>query len=92
MLAAGCLFVMHAAADDQSQVRALVEQGRILPLAELLDRLPADRSGRVLEVELEEHRGMLIYEIEILDEQDRVWELKLDAQTGRLLEREREHD
>jgi uncharacterized membrane protein YkoI len=37
---------------------------------------------------MERERGRLIYELEVLDAQGQVWEVELDAVTGRLLESE----
>ncbi len=44
--------------------------------------------GRIMEVELEKKRNRYIYEIELVDKNGKVWELKIDAATGSLLSRE----
>jgi uncharacterized membrane protein YkoI len=44
----------------------------------------------VLETELEEKGGELVYEVEILDDNGEVWEMKFDARSGALLEEEQE--
>ncbi len=75
---------------EHDRARRLVDEGQILPLESLLEQVRTERPGRVLEVELEEKRHGLIYEIEILDAEGRVWELKYDARTGELLEHEQE--
>jgi uncharacterized membrane protein YkoI len=75
--------------DHQESLR-LMKQGEILPLQQILDRVEQERLGRVLEVELERERGTYIYEIELLGEGGRVWEYKLDAASGEILERELE--
>ena len=41
--------------------------------------------GEVLEVELEEHRGMEIYEVEILGENGEEFEVEIAAETGDVL-------
>ncbi len=79
-----------AVADDHDAIRALVADGRILPLERILERAQARRPGRVLESELEHERGRLVYEIEILDDHGQVWELYFDAASGEFLEEERE--
>jgi uncharacterized membrane protein YkoI len=81
-----------AAADDHARARAWVESGRVLPLAEILARLPADLSGRLLEAELEVEHGRPVYELEWLTPDGRVLELEIDARDGSLLEREEERD
>jgi len=44
----------------------------------------------VLETELEHKKGMYIYEVELLDAHSQVWEIKLDAKTGKLIKMELE--
>lgn len=73
---------------DHQKSRHLVEQGEILPLQKILDRLGQERAGRVLEVELENEDDRYIYEIELLGEEGRVWEYEIDATTGEILDRE----
>jgi uncharacterized membrane protein YkoI len=66
------------------------DQGDILSLEQILKNVRQHRVGRVLETELEEKRGELVYEVEILDNNGEVWEMKLDARSGILLEEEQE--
>ncbi|MCG7898545.1 MAG: PepSY domain-containing protein [Candidatus Thiodiazotropha lotti] len=75
---------------DYQDVRRLTQSGKILPLTELLRRIQASKPGRVIEVELERKGKAYIYEIEILDELGVVWEYKLDAVNGEILELELE--
>ncbi|VAX09828.1 Phosphonate ABC transporter phosphate-binding periplasmic component (TC 3.A.1.9.1) [hydrothermal vent metagenome] len=75
---------------DHEEVRALVEAGVILPLEQILERMWEEHPGRILEVELEREYGRYVYEIELLDEKGRVWELEYDAANGEFLEKERE--
>lgn len=89
----GALLLFSAAGladDDHLEARRLVETGSILPLESILDRVQAQRPGRILEVELEREDGRYIYEIELLDQSGQVWELELDAVTGETLEQELE--
>ncbi len=74
-------------ADDVShfEARQLRESGQILPLETIIEKAVAFRNGDVIDTELERDDNMLIYEIEILDAQGRVWELELDATNGDLL-------
>jgi uncharacterized membrane protein YkoI len=71
---------------DQEQARRLRQDGRILPLASVLNRARAMHPGRVLEVELDERGGRYVYEIELLDPVGRVWRVLIDARTAVLLE------
>jgi uncharacterized membrane protein YkoI len=76
--------------EDHQEARRLTESGEILPLENLIQSIKAKQPGRILEVELERDDGLYLYEIEILDQQGAVWEFKLDATSGEILQRERE--
>lgn len=80
----------HAIGGDHQESRRLMQQGEILPLQQILDRIGEERTGRVLEVELEQEDGVFIYDIELLGEDGRVWEYEVDAASGDILKRERE--
>lgn len=75
---------------DHTEARRLVETGVILPLEEILESVYRQWNGRILEVELEDEHGGYVYEIELLDKQGHVWEMKLDAVSGKLLKSEQE--
>ncbi len=77
-------------ADDQDNALRLKESGQILPLEKILDISRKEVDGKVLEVELERKRGQLIYELEILDNNGQVWELKVNASNGKIIEVERD--
>ncbi len=77
---------LPAGADtDAATVRRLRESGEILPLEKILERARKERPGEVLETELERKGARHVYDVEILDAQGRVWELKFDARSGELL-------
>ncbi|ODN66949.1 MULTISPECIES: PepSY domain-containing protein [Methylophaga] len=90
LLLISVLLVTPVMADDvsHSEARMLRESGKILPLETIIEKAKTYRTGQVIDTELERDDGMLIYEIEILDEQGRVWELEFDATNGDLLELE----
>ena len=75
---------------DQDDARRLFRSGAILPLERVLEVVRGYQPGRVIEVELDEDSRRYVYELEILAPDGRVWELEVDAATGRLLERKRE--
>jgi uncharacterized membrane protein YkoI len=75
---------------EHEAVRGMVGQGDILPLEQILQNARQHRAGRVLEIELEDKSGELVYEVEILDDNGEVWEMKFDARSGALLEEEQE--
>jgi len=82
--------------DDASQARELVKSGIILPLSHFIEAAQRHHPGHIIEAELEYeayHGGHgYVYEIEILDANGQVWELEFHAETGELLEKEREDD
>lgn len=81
-------FAGTAIADNDHDVaRQLREAGDILSLESILQKVQADHPGKVLEVELENKHGKLVYEIELLDAQGKVWKLKVNPHTGELLQR-----
>ena len=85
------LFCNHVcASDDYETARHLSATGEILPLETILKQAQQYQAGRVLEVEFGSKHQHYIYEIEILNSEGIVWELKLDARTGELLKSEQE--
>ena len=70
-------------AGQQDLVRMEVQQGRLVPLAEILQKVQSRHPGRVLEVELERHiDGQRWYEIKILRKDGQKYEVHIDATTG----------
>lgn len=81
MLATGNM----ASAGDHERARVLLEQGKILSLSEIMKRASSQFPGKILEVELEEKNGLIVYEIEFLGEQGVIMEMLIDAGTGQLI-------
>ncbi len=75
---------------NQQTVRQLLSTGKILPLEKIINLAKEVKFGDVLETELEHKKDRYIYEIEILDKNSQVWEVKLDAKTGKLIKMELE--
>jgi uncharacterized membrane protein YkoI len=71
--------------DDHDAARQAYQRGEILPLSQILQRVLKVAPGEVLEVELEEDDGRMIYEIEILEGSGRVLEVEIDARSGAVL-------
>ncbi len=76
--------------EDHDRAKILRERGEIRPLPEIIEKAQKEHPGQIIEVELEEEKGKIIYELEFLDQQGRVWEMKFDAKTGDLLESKQE--
>jgi len=78
--------VLQASDLDQDDVLKLRKEGAILPFEKVLavasERYP---NTQLLEVELEQKRGLYLYEIELLTAEGSVRKLKIDAHDGRIL-------
>lgn len=70
---------------DHDRARRLRDAGDIIPLEMLIERVRAERPGHILELELKEKKGRIIYEVEMLDRSGIVWEMHFDARSGELL-------
>ncbi len=75
---------------EHAAVRSLAGPDDILPLEQILHYARQQHAGRALETELEEGRDGMVYEVEILDANGEVWEMKFDARSGELLGEEQE--
>lgn len=64
------------------------EQSGILPLTHILEIVLRDTPGEILEVERDDDDGIEIYEIQILTPDDRKMEIKVNARTGAIIEKE----
>lgn len=82
------LFLAESRAESLSSDYALsqVDAGNVLPLSEIIRLHPLLSESRLLDIELvREDDGVLIYEFEILQSENLVLELEIDAATGQLL-------
>ena len=70
---------------DHKDARELVVKGNIMPLEQILETVYKTHQGKILEVELEHENDGYVYEIELLDHNNRVWEMEINAITGELL-------
>ncbi len=73
---------------DQDQILKLIKQGELQPLETLLQRHRHRLQGRLIDLELEHHKGRWIYELELLDDQGVVREYLIDAKSGEWLGQE----
>lgn len=72
----------HRKPHDHTAVREALQRGEVLPLVKILAIANKEVPGDVIEVELEDERAALVYEIKILTSTGRVREVKIDARTG----------
>ena len=62
-----------------------MRKSKIMPLTAILEIVTKREPGTVMEVELETRDGKLIYRIEVLTDNGRRREIKLDARNGTVL-------
>ena len=81
------LVAATARADDigPEMARKLLNEGRIRPLAEILEVVKAAVPGETVEVELELDDGIYVYEVKQLNSEGQVKEIKTNAATGKIL-------
>jgi uncharacterized membrane protein YkoI len=72
--------------DAHELARRAFEQGRVLPLRAVLDKIERDYQGQVLKVEFEQGDGRYLYKIRLLQSDGRMVKLKVDAVDGKVLE------
>lgn len=70
---------------DHELARQALEQGQVLPLREVLDRVEQQYGGQVLKIEFEREDRRFIYEIRLLQDDGRMAKLEVDATNGRVL-------
>lgn len=74
-------------AADHEEIRRAVDEGRAQPLSKILAAVQARHGGRVLDVDLDRRfDGLLVYEIELLDADQRQIEIHVDAGSGAILD------
>jgi uncharacterized membrane protein YkoI len=83
----GSGFAVASETPDHEQARQAMVRGDVLPLKRVMEHLERQRSGgHILEVELEQDGGRWVYEIKQLEAGGQLVKVKLNAQTGELLE------
>ncbi|MBC7908052.1 MAG: PepSY domain-containing protein [Rhodospirillaceae bacterium] len=84
-LAASLALSAPAMAGDHDRARRAVQAGEVLPLRTILDKAAAQFPGDLIEAELEDERGQMVYEIKLISPEGNVIKLHYDARDGRLL-------
>lgn len=67
---------------DHDRARKALEQGEIIPLQQILQKISAEYPGQILEVELEQEKNTWIYEIKQLSKNGTISKLEVNASTG----------
>lgn len=83
---------LHADERDHELAREALQQGQVLPLRQVLDKVEREYQGQVLKIEFERDDGRYVYEIRLLQKDGRMAKLKVDAVDGRVLKIKRKGD
>lgn len=70
---------------SQDDAREALRKGKVMPLTAILEIVAKRQPGTVIAVDLETKHGRLIYEIDVITEDGRRRELRLDARGGEIL-------
>ena len=70
---------------SHDDAREALRKGKVMPLTAILDIVAKRQPGTVIAVDLETKHGRLIYEIDVITEDGRRRELRLDARSGEIL-------
>ncbi|WP_158701068.1 PepSY domain-containing protein [Phytohalomonas tamaricis] len=91
LLVADITAAFPAKADlTQDDVLRLTESGNILPFPAILESARHYQEGKLLEAALENENNRYIYEVDLLDHDGKIWELKFDAVTGEFLSKDKD--
>jgi uncharacterized membrane protein YkoI len=77
---------------DHERAADAVATGAVLPLAEVLARLAQTHPGDVIEVELDDEDGIVVYDLDIVTPDGRLLEIEINAATGAVLDVEIDED
>ena len=75
---------------DQELARRLLQEGRILPLAEIVGAVRAEVPGEILEVEFDTESAIYVYKLTMLKPDGKLQEVEVDAATGKVVKIEDE--
>lgn len=70
---------------DADEARELKQSGQIMSLETLIAQLRQDYPGQIIEIELDDRDDRYVYDIELVDDEGVVIELRIDAATGEVL-------
>ncbi|MDR0246804.1 MAG: PepSY domain-containing protein [Burkholderiales bacterium] len=73
-----------AASHDHDEALQAVKSGEIRPLAEILNIVRDKLPGEVVRTELERKEGQWVYEIRVIDNKGKLFEVYVDARSGEI--------
>ena len=83
--ALGAAAPLRADESDHDRARQALEQGKVLPLRTVLDKVEREYGGQAIKIEFEQEDGRFVYEIRLLQTDGRVVKLEVDAVNGKVL-------
>jgi uncharacterized membrane protein YkoI len=69
---------------ERDEIRHAVEAGKIKSLADILAAVRAKLPGEVAGVEIEREDGRWRYEIRVVDDEGRLYDVHIDARSGEI--------
>lgn len=85
LAAALTLTAAYADRNDHELARQALQEGKVLPLRSVLDKVEQEHPGQVVEVEFEAEHGQFIYDVRLLQADGSILKIKMDAVNGKLL-------
>lgn len=82
MVAAGPL---QAGERGHDAARRALEEGKVLPLRTVLEKVEREYRGQAIKIEFEHEDGRFVYEIRLLQPDGRMVKLEVDAVNGNVL-------
>ena len=70
---------------DYEFARQALQQGKMLSLRTVLDRVTAEHAGEPIKIEFDREDGVYLYEIELIEPSGNLLKLEVDAATGELI-------
>lgn len=74
---------------DYEFAHQALQQGKILSLRTVLDRVTAEHAGEPVKIEFDRDDGVYLYEIELIEPSGNLLKLEVDAITGALIKLKR---
>ena len=81
-------FANHRNHDHRDHDSANLIQKASISFDQAVEIALADVPGQVVEAELEREDGVVVWEIEVVDSQNQLFEFEIDANSGDILEKE----
>lgn len=75
----------HADRSDHELARQALQEGKVLPLRSVLDKVEQQYPGQVVEIEFESKHGQFVYDVRLLRPDGVILKIRMDAVDGRVI-------